>query len=980
LIGGFYGYDNQSKVTKISSTCSATTDDKGLANCSLNPGVSGEVVAVATTTDADGNVARAVRTVWLAGEDDWWFGGDNGDRMDLVAESNEYKAGETAKFQVRMPFRDATALVTVEREGVISSFVTDLSGKDPVVAVPMPGAYAPDVFVSVLAVRGRVGGWRLWLADLARSWGLPWVSREGAAPTATVDLAKPAYRIGMAHVKVGWETHRLGVTVKADRDRYAARDVAQVALGVTTPDGKPAASADVAFVAVDEALLQLAPNESWKLLDAMMGERRSNVLTSTAQMQIVGKRHYGRKTAAPGGGGGGDLSGLNRENFQPVLVWRGRVPLDAQGRATVPVQLNDALSSFRLVAIATSGTNLFGTGETSIRTAQDLSIFAGLPPLVRTGDWYGAGFTLRNGSAKPMTVTATVDVTPRIAQGRPLTVTIPAGGAVPIAWNLTAPSQPGQLTWKVTARSADGKAIDVLTASQEVAPAVPVETWAAVLMQVGPDSQIPIQRPVGALPGLGSVDVAFSDTLAPPLAGVRDYMAAYPYNCFEQRLSRAVATGDVGAWTALAGEMPTYVDDDGLLRYFPSADLRGSEALTAYVLALTSEAGLPLPEGPRTRMIGALKAVLDGRLRHEDYGDVRLQKLAAFAALARAGAADAGMLGQIGMAAGEMPTASLADYIAALGKVPGLANGAALRDQAEGVLRTRLAYEGTRLDLTDQSSASWWLMSSGDEAAIKATLAVLGRPGWQDDAPRMMAGVGFRQQRGHWDTTTANAWGTLAARRFASIYPSSAIAGITTASLGMVSRSLNWPATADARFLSLPLPAQPAPLRLSQAGGAGPWATISVRAAVPLTQPLAAGYRMTKKVESVQARTKGQFTRGDVLRVTITVEASAERNWVVINDPVPAGATVIGGMANQSTLLADQAGDGAGVQPSYVERGRDAWRAYFAWVPKGSFTVSYVMRLNGAGRLQLPPSRVEAMYSPAIRAAVPNATMVVGQR
>jgi uncharacterized protein YfaS (alpha-2-macroglobulin family) len=38
------------------------------------------------------------------------------------------------------------------------------------------------------------------------------------------------------------------------------------------------------------------------------------------------------------------------------------------------------------------------------------------------------------------------------------------------------------------------------------------------------------------------------------------------------------------------------------------------------------------------------------------------------------------------------------------------------------------------------------------------------------------------------------------------------------------------------------------------------------------------------------------------------------------------------------------------------------------------------MRLNAAGRLQLPPSKVEAMYSPEIRAAVPNATMVVAQR
>src|SRR3546814_5437370 len=62
---------------------------------------SGEVTVVATTTDADGNEARAVRSVWLAGDDDWWFGGDNGDRLDVIAEQPRYDAGDTAKFQVR---------------------------------------------------------------------------------------------------------------------------------------------------------------------------------------------------------------------------------------------------------------------------------------------------------------------------------------------------------------------------------------------------------------------------------------------------------------------------------------------------------------------------------------------------------------------------------------------------------------------------------------------------------------------------------------------------------------------------------------------------------------------------------------------------------------------------------------------------------------------------------------------------------------
>src|SRR3546814_13423963 len=81
----------------------------------------------------------------------------------------------------------------------------------------------------------------------------------------------------------------------------------------------------------------------------------------------------------------------------------------------------------------------------------------------------------------------------------------------------------------------------------------------------------------------------------------------------------------VRSWQSLAGELPTYQAPDGLLRYFPSDSLQGSEALTAYVLSISSEAGLSLPEGVRSRMIEALTAVLDGRLRNESYGDRRLK-------------------------------------------------------------------------------------------------------------------------------------------------------------------------------------------------------------------------------------------------------------------------------------------------------------------------------------------------------------------
>jgi uncharacterized protein YfaS (alpha-2-macroglobulin family) len=97
----------------------------------------------------------------------------------------------------------------------------------------------------------------------------------------------------------------------------------------------------------------------------------------------------------------------------------------------------------------------------------------------------------------------------------------------------------------------------------------------------------------------------------------------------------------------------------------------------------------------------------------------------------------------------------------------------------------------------------------------------------------------------------------------------------------------------------------------------------------------------------------------------------------VVEDPIPAGASIVSGGGGQSALLASQASGGEGGYPSYVERGLDSWRGYFGWMPKGRTSVEYAVRVNGAGRFQLPPTRVEAMYSPEIHAALPNRPLTV---
>ena len=192
--------------------------------------------------------------------------------------------------------------------------VINLAAQNPVIEVPVRGEYAPNTFVSVFVVRGRIGD---------------------VQPTAMVDLGKPAFKLGITELRVGWRAHRLIVDVQPDRPTYRVRETAIVRLAVRSDDGTPlTAGSEVAVAAVDEGLLELMPNKSWNLLDAMMGRRGYGVRTATAQLEVIGKRHFGRKALPPGGGGGRQST---RELFDTLLLWQGRVasPSLRVGRMTV---------------------------------------------------------------------------------------------------------------------------------------------------------------------------------------------------------------------------------------------------------------------------------------------------------------------------------------------------------------------------------------------------------------------------------------------------------------------------------------------------------------------------------------------------------------------------------------------------------------------------------------------------------------------
>jgi uncharacterized protein YfaS (alpha-2-macroglobulin family) len=279
---------------------------------------------------------------------------------------------------------------------------------------------------------------------------------------------------------------------------------------------------------------------------------------------------------------------------------------------------------------------------------------------------------------------------------------------------------------------------------------------------------------------------------------------------------------------------------------------------------------------------------------------------------------------------------------------------------------------------TEHKDDLWWLMVSPDVNANRILLAMLDNPRWRADIGRLVRGALGRQHKGRWNTTVANAWGVLAIEKFSKEFESEAVSGSTSVSLNRSSQSLDWVKLPQGGTLFEPWPKQREDLSIRHTGSGKPWATIQSLAAIPLKAPLSSGYKISKSVTPIEQKKPGAWSRGDVYRVRLDLEAQSDMTWVAVDDPIPAGANVLGtGLGRDSRILTTGEKRQGWVWPAFEERSFEAFRAYYDFVPKGKWVVEYTVRLNNSGEFELPQTRVEAMYSPEMFGESPNAKAVV---
>ncbi len=503
------------KDTPVSSQ-DLTTDDKGQATGSFTPPKGGTYQVKVTGTDASGHTVTSSTIVWVSSGEFVSWRQDNNDRLNLVADRKSYKPGDTAEILIPSPFPGAaTALVTVERGRILSNAVLQLNGNSTIYKLPITPSFAPDVFVSVVLVKG--------------------VDANNPAPS---------FKVGTVKLTVSPEQQQIKVTLTPDKPKVGPRDTVTYQIQATDYAGKPV-QAEFSVGVVDLAVLSLSQPNAGPILDAFYGERGLSVRTSLGLTLGIDRLNVAADHAK--GGGGGSEGGFDqvRGNFLDTAFWNADVVTDDKGQATVSVKLPDNLTTWRLDARGlTAQDTLVGQSTVDIVATKDLLIQPTTPRFFVVGDQAQLGAEINNNTANDIQATVTLTGT-GVSLDSPVSqvVTVKANDRVNVNWNVTALDAPAaNLTFSVAGGGLqDASKPTVGTPPDQLLPiykySAPSTTSTAGQLEAADSRLESISLPRRFDVTQGSLDIQLDPSLAAGLTGALDYLKASPYDDTEAVVS-----------------------------------------------------------------------------------------------------------------------------------------------------------------------------------------------------------------------------------------------------------------------------------------------------------------------------------------------------------------------------------------------------------------------------------------------------------
>jgi len=476
-------------VDKLIDTQSTTTNAKGEGSVTVTPPRGGAVRLVAEITDEKGRTARASTYLWVSsGEFASWYV-SNDDTIKLIADKDQYQVGDTAEILVPAPFAGATGLVTVERGKIHSESTQSFPTNSTRIRVPITDRSIPDVFVSVVLYR----------------------------PPTDADPV-PRFKVGYVELKVSTEPRKLNVSIQPDRQQAKPGDKVHYDIRVTDAQGK-GVQAEVSVAVVDKAVLSLAEDRNPDGLGAFWFERGLGVTTASSLSVSINRSNDVISEPRQGGKGGGGLDSERvRQDFRNTAYWQAQLVTAADGTASVDVTMPDNLTTWRMQVRAISGNAMIGEGNNELLSTQPLLLRPALPRFLRVGDQVTLRLLVRNATDKATDVSVSL-----AAQGVDVagdtnrTTNVGPGESKTLEWPATV-SVEGTANLKFSAKSASGLS-DAVVQELPVALDVTPETTATGGVVKGYALFESIYLPGWALTKKGSLDVSVQPTLTGVLSG-----------------------------------------------------------------------------------------------------------------------------------------------------------------------------------------------------------------------------------------------------------------------------------------------------------------------------------------------------------------------------------------------------------------------------------------------------------------------------
>lgn len=924
-------------------------------------------------------------------------------RIDLVAERSTYKPGDTARVMIQSPWEQATALVTTEREGVRTHRQFVLTSTQQSVDIPIGEDAIPNIYVSVLLVKGRS-------KPLA----------EPAKEDDPSDPGKPAFRLGYVQLAVEDTTKRLTVAVSANKEEYRPANTATVTLDVKDRQGRGAAS-EVTLWAVDYGVLSLTAFRTPDVLASVYVKKALQVLTEDTRQKIISRRVVTPKGDTDGGGGGVDAAVSSvRQDFRVLAFWIGSVTTDARGHATVDVKLPESLTTYRIMAVAGDRSSRFGSAAAEIRINKPVTLKPTFPRFLAVGDKasFGAVVTSQLKTAGPATVTIE-SLDPGILRFEPMTsapqtIDVATGGSVEARFDAAGLSV-GRARVRMTAKLAGET-----DAFQDVIPVqvlVSPETVSAIgeAGEGNPTASERLKLPAGVVSTFGGLHVDMASTALVGLGEGARYLVEYPYGCAEQRGSRALAlllAADLGEAFKLPGIQPAqsratvqsalrdlerFQCDGGGFAYWPGNCGSTSPYLTAYLLHVFKVAA-DLKYQVDRPMRERAYAYLESELAHKPpvnegwWPAYTAWQSFAVKVLVEGGRKQDSHITRLYGYRDRMPVFALAylnDALVAKGEGSGVRSTELERRIGNAILPEAAT---AHVEESNDPYLLWFWNSNVRSTAIALnSLIKAGAP----TAPyrAMVAWLLQVRKDGRWRNTQENALALEALvsyyRRFESTAPNfTAVAKLGETQLATAQfqgRSTEAKA-ADTPMATL-LASAPAgseqALTFTRTGTGTLFYTARMRYAVDrlFHEGSDQGIRIARSyapyVETGTRPAATTFKAGDLVRVTLTLTLTKERRFVAVTDPLPAGfEPVESWFATSAAALAreNDAGESQGDWTTWwqkggfdhVERHDDRVQLFATRLSEGRHTFTYVVRATTSGSFRTAPAHAEEMYAPEV--------------